>query len=97
MTQVLYSVAVPLKWDPVELLHAQLIILEDTLNCGQAYCINVTENSCIIYNMVLDFTNSNCIIRQNQIYDRCLLLFAEFAPSPSTIPLPFHSVEDSET
>lgn len=97
MSQILDPVRVSLKWDLVNLFHCHLVPLEDALYGRQAYSIYVIEYVVIIQDIFSYLSNSNSIVGQNHIYHCSLLYCCKQASSSSMMPLPFHSVQNSNS
>jgi len=70
--QDLQPVWISFKWHFIQLFHQNLMFFKDMGYCWERDLLEIIENWVITDNMGLNFSKSDCIIGQNEVYDLSL-------------------------
>lgn len=84
---------VPLKWDPVQLLHGHVVLYQDASDSGNAYSIYVIEYLPICKYLLLYLVETNCIVCSDYVHNGKFLLLGEQALASTPSRSSSHSVE----
>lgn len=77
MSQIFHPFSISLKGHPVQLLHLNLVTLENTGQCGQADLPDVVENGVVPYDVASDLSKCDGIVCQNPVCNCCFLCLIE--------------------